>query len=249
MRAADGDIVLFDILTDAHLTTIGEVLNELQRRENKPLFVVGSSSIESALTLACMKKQSLDSGGKSARTFAAVDSIIAVSGSCSPVTGRQIDWAVAHGFVGIHLDVASISSHGETEAALAAIATRTAREHEAGRSVVIYTCRGAADSQVAARAREGAAGMSPGAMLGQVLRQVLQARPVRRIAVAGGDTAGDVARSLGIDELHMVAPLVPGAPLCQARSRRPEIDGVEVTFKGGQVGQDDFFGVVRSPKV
>jgi uncharacterized protein YgbK (DUF1537 family) len=76
----------------------------------------------------------------------------------------------------------------------------------------------------------------------------LQARRVHRIAVAGGDTAGDVARAIGIEALQFVGPLAPGAPLCRAVSRRPYVDGVEFTFKGGQVGCEDFFGVVQSPK-
>jgi 3-oxoisoapionate kinase len=33
-----------------------------------------------------------------------VDRIIAVSGSCSPTTARQIRHALAHGFVGLHAD-------------------------------------------------------------------------------------------------------------------------------------------------
>jgi uncharacterized protein YgbK (DUF1537 family) len=84
-------------------------------------------------------------------------------------------------------------------------------------------------------------------MLGHVLDQVLQVRRVRRIAVAGGDTAGDVARALGIETLQIAAPLAAGAPLCRARSRRHHVDGVEFTFKGGQVGGENFFGVVQSP--
>jgi uncharacterized protein YgbK (DUF1537 family) len=64
--------------------------------------------------------------------------------------------------------------------------------------------------------------------------------------VIGGDTAGDVARSLEIDALEMIAPLQPGAPLCVARSRRGDTDGLEVVFKGGQVGYDDFFGALRA---
>jgi uncharacterized protein YgbK (DUF1537 family) len=67
---------------------------------------------------------------------------------------------------------------------------------------------------------------------------------VRRAAVAGGDTSGYVAREIGIDALEMSAPLAPGAPLCVARSRRAEVDGVEFTFKGGQVGHDDFFATL-----
>ena len=36
--------------------------------------------------------------------FPPVDRIIAVSGSCSPTTARQIRHALAHGFTGLHAD-------------------------------------------------------------------------------------------------------------------------------------------------
>jgi uncharacterized protein YgbK (DUF1537 family) len=51
---------------------------------------------------------------------------------------------------------------------------------------------------------------------------------------------------LAIDALEMIGPLQPGAPLCVARSRQPDVDGLEIVFKGGQVGYDDFFGALRS---
>jgi uncharacterized protein YgbK (DUF1537 family) len=73
---------------------------------------------------------------------------------------------------------------------------------------------------------------------------VLRSRRVERVAVTGGDTSGYVARTLGIDALEMAAPLAPGAPLCVAHSRHAEVDGVQFTFKGGQVGHDDFFGAL-----
>jgi uncharacterized protein YgbK (DUF1537 family) len=64
------------------------------------------------------------------------------------------------------------------------------------------------------------------------------------VAVVGGDTSGQVARSLGIEAVEMIGPLEPGAPLCLVRSQDKIIDGLEVTFKGGQVGYDDFFGTL-----
>jgi 3-oxoisoapionate kinase len=246
-QAADGDIILFDALTDAHLATIGAVLIELQRQENKPLFVAGSSGIESALTQAWKDRGMLKDAGEVVQPASPVEPIVAVSGSCSPVTDRQIGWALEHGFLEASLDVAALSSSRDLESELSAIANRIVKEHDAGRSVIVHTSRGAPDDRLAVRLAGNSAAATPGQMLGRVLDLVLQSRIVCRFAVAGGDTAGDVARTLGIEALQMVAPLAPGAPLCQARSRRPYVDGVEFTFKGGQVGREDFFGVVQSP--
>ena len=83
-----------------------------------------------------------------------------------------------------------------------------------------------------------------GTILGRILRKLLHTCQLRRVAVTGGDTSGRVARTLGIDALEMAGPLAPGAPLCAIRSADAAIDGVEITFKGGQVGHDDFFGTL-----
>ena len=42
-------VVLFDTLTDEHLATIGRLIWDVQQREQKPLFVAGSSGVEYAL--------------------------------------------------------------------------------------------------------------------------------------------------------------------------------------------------------
>ena len=63
--------------------------------------------------------------------------------------------------------------------------------------------------------------------------------------VAGGDTSGRVARALNIESLEMVGELVRGSPLCRATAPNSPADGIEITFKGGQIGPVDFFGLVR----
>jgi uncharacterized protein YgbK (DUF1537 family) len=46
--------------------------------------------------------------------------------------------------------------------------------------------------------------------------------------------------------LEYAGPLEPGAPLSTIRSGDRDIDGLEIVFKGGQVGYDDFFNTVLS---
>ena len=43
--------------------------------------------------------------------------------------------------------------------------------------------------------------------------------------------------------VEMIAPVVSGAPLCKAYSTNKSIDALEVNFKGGQVGGEDYFGL------
>ena len=210
-----GSIVLFDVLTDVHLATVGRLIADAQERERKPLFVAGSSGIECALT----SHWKVAANGLGPATLQPVDRVLVISGSRSPVTARQVAWAVEHDFVDAPLNAATTK---QVEAALAA-----------GRSVVVHTSRGSVvDPQ------------RVGIVLGQILLDAVRACRVPRVAVVGGDTSGQVARALGIEALEMVGPLEPGAPLCRARSSDSAVDGLEMTFKGGQVGHDDFFGTL-----
>jgi uncharacterized protein YgbK (DUF1537 family) len=236
VECADGSMALFDTLTNHHLATIGAALVELQRREGKPMFVAGSSGVEAALV-----GRWRNLGNAFATEFAPaepVERLLVVSGSCSPVTDRQIGHAVERGFAEVAVDAAALVASANPDSEVAAIAKQVLTEHDRGRSVIVHTSRGVADARVARSAS------SLGALLGRIARETLRLTGVRRVAIAGGDTSGEVARAIGIEALQMVAPSAPGAPLCRARSSAGEVDGVEFTFKGGQVGRDNYFTAV-----
>lgn len=206
------EIVLFDTLTPAHLTRIGRLL-ETYASSEKPLFSVGSSAVEHAVV-----------GVGAAPLAASVvkpATTLVVSGSCSPVTAGQIAWAEANGF--------AIFEHGSST--VAAIAQTLA----AGRNVVVFTSRGEATGPVRPAQELGAA-------LGTLAREALTQTSARRLVIAGGDTSSYAARSLGVQSLSYLASLAPGAPLCRAAIPGSPLDGLEIVFKGGQVGADTFFG-------
>jgi uncharacterized protein YgbK (DUF1537 family) len=46
----------------------------------------------------------------------------------------------------------------------------------------------------------------------------------------------------------MIAPLTPGAPLCRALAPKSPAEGKEIVFKGGQVGAENYFEIVKSGK-
>ena len=70
-----------------------------------------------------------------------------------------------------------------------------------------------------------------------------------RVCIAGGDTSSYAALSLAIEALEMIAPLTPGAPLCRAHAPSSPVDGREVIFKGGQVGAENYFEIVRRGRI
>ena len=211
---AECEILLIDILHEDHHAPIGRLLIEKERRQS-PLFVVGSSAVESAFAAAWeTSAPRFDSVGS-------VGPIVAVCGSCSPVTMGQIQWATTHGFDDFTIP--------ETSRAIESIAQ--------GKSVVIHT-------NAAARV-DASVSHDLGAKLGRALREILSATRVRRVVVAGGDTSGEVAAVLGFESMEMIAELTRGAPLCRVTAPDSPADKIEMTFKGGQIGPPDFFGIVQ----
>jgi uncharacterized protein YgbK (DUF1537 family) len=242
--AASGSAVLFDTLTTYHLEMIGELLGELQQSEQGPQFVVGSSGVDYALVSHWqaadqLRSSELESVRTASGSVAPAERVIILSGSCSPVTNRQIGWAIEHGFADVPIDVAK--SNSDAADVVASAAERIVAALNRGKSVVAYTSRGAKTA-----GEPTADAPMLGALLGRILVEVLQVHPVHRVAVVGGDTAGQFAREVQIEAAEMRGPLEPGSPLCIVHSRLPAIEGLEMTFKGGQVGHDDFFGTVLS---
>jgi len=173
--------------------------------------------------------------------------LLVASGSCSPVTEQQIAWAVGHGFAEVALEAAALGAARGRAAREAAAVAAAAGHLRAGRSVIVHTSRGGVNRRLAAL--RGRAAELVGTALGRVVRgAVEQARP-RRVVIAGGDTSSHAARTLGLEALEMIAPLAPGAPLCRARAPGSPLDGLEVNFKGGQVGAEDYFGAVARGSV
>jgi uncharacterized protein YgbK (DUF1537 family) len=135
---SEGVVVLFDTLTDEHLATIGRLIWETQQREQKPLFVAGSSGIEYALTKHWNSVGLVPCRNGNVGSPRPVDRVVVASGSCSPVTDRQIGWALAHGFAEVPLDTAHLLQSNGLDAAVANVARRVESELDAGRSVVVH---------------------------------------------------------------------------------------------------------------
>lgn len=245
LRAEGAEVVLLDVLSDAHLARIGDLLwseGQIHRR----LFVVGSSGVEYALT-AHWRAAGLLTPASPPPHARRVDQIVAVSGSCSPVTDRQIGWAIENGFEQIALDASRLANPSRAEEVCRSAVTVALDRLERGRSVILHSSRGPTDARIHAGSTvEGRpVGRLIGEALGKILREILERSEITRAAVAGGDTSSFVARELGITALEMAAPMAPGSPLCRVYAPGSRLDQMEMVFKGGQVGKIDFFGAVQ----
>jgi uncharacterized protein YgbK (DUF1537 family) len=87
-----------------------------------------------------------------------------------------------------------------------------------------------------------------GTELGEIARQIVGRSSAKRLVVAGGDTSGRIQGLLQIQAIQVTTPIGIGAPLCYVYSEQPEINGLEVAFKGGQVGSENYFDRIRRAK-
>jgi uncharacterized protein YgbK (DUF1537 family) len=224
--ASGAEVVLFDALHADQMARLGAWIDGAAG-QGKPFFSVGSSGLNMALGNHWAAQGALIAVTAWADPGPAAP-LLVVSGSCSPVTAGQIAWAEAHGFAHLSLDPAAPDIDDTVAQAV--------RELHAGRHTIVSTCRGEAGAPVSAQML--------GTALGRIARDAISRTGLRRLVVAGGDTSSYAGRELGIEGVEMLAPLAPGAPLCRAFAPGDAVDGLEVVFKGGQIGAPDFFGAV-----
>ena len=227
---------VFDTIDFEMQHAIGQLL--WHRAQQRPLFCVGSSGLTAALVSA-WDLLDLFPEPPPLQPPALAKPLLVVSGSCSAVTERQLRYALAHGYDGLHIDPATLLNPGGPAytATLEAASQSLATAHD----TILYTALGSPGS--------AAHGDLLGIALGNLLRELLSrsarsAAPVHRVLICGGDTSSQAVQQLGIHALSWVANIQPGGPLCRAHADSP-LNGLELVLKGGQVGTEEFFDLVR----
>ncbi|WEK54729.1 MAG: four-carbon acid sugar kinase family protein [Candidatus Cohnella colombiensis] len=243
-------VVLFDALDDERLTASGQLIWEAAAEGQR--FVVGSSGVEYALT-AHWEQAGIKPSEQPLKLQEKVEPakrILAVSGSASPVSKRQVEDAIAQGFHGIRIPASALTNNEELPQQLLDEAVRHLNE---GDSVVMYTALGPEDEAIAETRNQFAAhnitgslaGERIGRQLGRWTKIIMEQAQLRRVVIAGGDTSGFVTSEMGIYGMEMLLQISPGAPLCKVYAKDERMDGVELALKGGQFGSVDYFTKVR----
>jgi 3-oxoisoapionate kinase len=218
--------VVFDGFSDPMLRETARILWSFAGRQ--PIFAVGSSGLTHGL-LQHWKSIGLIIAEKPPARTQPVDRLLVLSGSCSPVTAGQIRRAKQMGFATWRLTGA---------APWTAQAANARKALQLGKSVVLYTALGPLP-------KNAKHGENFSEALGSVLRDLVLATGVRRILIAGGDTATHAVKQLNLGALTFVTSLSPGVPLCRGHAIGSPLHGLELVLKGGQMGPEDFFAQVR----
>lgn len=220
---ADTSAVILDALDAKDIEQTGAWLNEIKK--NQPLFCVGGSAVEDALGTYWNKSGILqpviswpDPG--------TAEHIMVIAGSCSPVTAKQIAVAAANGFSLFEIDPSN------PEAGKSQLIPQLVEALQKNGKLILHSGN---------KTGEPIAAAILGTALGNIAKEVIGLTKVNRLILAGGDTSSYAARALAIEAVKMIGSWSAGAPLCRAYSSNQSIDGLQVNFKGGQVGNENYF--------
>ena len=247
-------LILFDTLSKAQLNTVCSVIWDYTE-DGKTLFCVGSQEwgyglAEEWRRLGILQfKVDAKPIGRSGK----YGPILVVSGSCAAIAGRQIEWAAAHHYLEIGIQTEKLFEHINRKREMDRVAREAISALKLGRSVVIHSAIGQNDPRIPRTKRlVEDLGMTSqntvdvlGQALGELARKIILASNVRRLILSGGDTAGRITQALGIWALQVGKSVGVPAPLCYVYSAYPETNGLQVAYKGGQVGGDNYFDIVR----
>ena len=238
-------IILFDGINQHHLQKVGEILDNEAQNINQ-LFSVGSSGVEHSLSNFWKSQEKFIARHVSIE--ANPKQTLILSGSCSPVTEKQISHALDNGFKEIAINTSELLISEDKEHLLRTYSLEAIASLKEGYSVIIHTAKGTNDIRIqetnrliAKRNINFKTSEFYGNALGQISRTVIEQFGKIRLVIAGGDTSGYIAKKLEIDALEMICSIIPGAPLCKTYSKHQAINDLEINFKGGQVGPPDYF--------
>jgi uncharacterized protein YgbK (DUF1537 family) len=224
--AGDGHShAVVDAIADDDLMEIGAACADLA-------LVTGGSGVASGLPRNFRSAGLLQEHGEAANAPQVAGKAAVLAGSCSAATRAQVaEWGNAHRAVALD----PLAGDAGTVAARALRAIEA--DLGAGKPVLVYST--AAPEAVAAvqakLGRERAATLIEEAF--SMLARDLVERGVRRLVVAGGETAGAVVQALGVEALAIGPEIDPGVPWTTSLGARP----LALALKSGNFGAVDFF--------
>ncbi len=222
------EVLVYDAVKNEDLVSIASHLDAIATGYKLTLFSVGSSGIEMGLGTHWMRNGMM-SPVKEWPVIGKAEPLLVVSGSCSPLTTAQIAYAKANGFEEIVLDPVKICNEDSVDEQQL---IRIVGQLQQQQNLIVHT---------GTRQATNLSSEKLGTALGAIAKEAVLKAGVKRVLVSGGDTSSYAARAMEIDAVEMLAPLVTGAPLCKVHSRNAAMQGLEVNFKGGQVGGKEYF--------
>jgi len=225
LRGERVGMAIVDAVSDSDLHAIGTACADLR-------LVTGGSGVAIGLPENFRTRGALGAPERAAELPAVAGRAAVLSGSCSVATNGQVaEWLKSR--PGFQVDPLQLAD-GKP---VAAQATEWAAKRLPHEPVLIYATANP-DSVRAVQTRLGAerAGELVEACMAEVARQLV-AHDVRRLVVAGGETAGAVVQALGVTGLRIGPQIDPGVPWTLSLGE-PQL---LLALKSGNFGTPDFF--------
>jgi uncharacterized protein YgbK (DUF1537 family) len=217
---------IVDAVSDAHLVAIGEAAAPHE-------LLTGGSGIAMGLPENFRRAGLLPERADPGALPSVAGAAAVLAGSCSRATLGQVGFAREHVPV-FELDPLAVSD----AAALAAGAIDWA-SGRLGATPIVIAASAPPDKIAAVQQRLGRE--AAGALIEDALARIaeaLVARGVRRLVVAGGETAGAVVSRLGVRSLLIGREIDPGVPWTYAEGGAVPL---MLALKSGNFGARDFF--------
>jgi 3-dehydrotetronate 4-kinase len=216
---------IVDAVSDAHLLAIGEAA------EHHPL-ITGGSGVAMGLP-ANFRRAGMLADRDAASLPALAGHAAVIAGSCSRATLAQLEMARER------LPVLQLDPIAQPDTARLIATAREWMADRIGPAPIVIAASAPPDKVAALQQMLGRDGA--GTMLEATLAQTadeLVARGVRRLVVAGGETAGAVVSRLGVRSLRIGAEIDPGVPWTYAEGG---VTPLLLALKSGNFGAPDFF--------
>ncbi|MFB4359967.1 four-carbon acid sugar kinase family protein [Pantoea sp. BS_8] len=224
LRAQGVNYAVIDTLTEQHLLNQGEALTSMR-------LVTGGSGL--AIGLARQWSTSGCDDGQAQRAgYPQGQRAVVLSGSCSPMTNRQVN-AYRQQAPAREIHVERCLNDEQYAGALCDWVV----EHADGPLAPMLFATADAQQLQSIQQHFGAQRSSEAVeqLFAQVARD-LQSRGWQRFIVAGGETSGVVAQSLGVTAFHIGPVISPGVPWV-----RDIQQPLSLALKSGNFGDEQFF--------
>jgi uncharacterized protein YgbK (DUF1537 family) len=217
---------IVDAVSDVHLNAIGEAA------EHHAL-ITGGSGVAMGLPANFLRNGLLAKRGDAAALPAVSGHAAVLAGSCSRATLAQL------GMARERVPVLQLDPIAQPDTARLVANARDWMAGKLGVTPIVIAASAPPDKVLALQQMLGRDGA--GALIEQTLAHIaedLMARGVRRLVVAGGETAGAVVSRLKVRSLQIGAEIDPGVPWTYAEGGATPL---LLALKSGNFGARDFF--------
>jgi uncharacterized protein YgbK (DUF1537 family) len=155
---------------------------------------------------------------------------LVLAGSCSEATRRQIRHFAEHGGAAFEADPSRLMDGSLSPGEIEAFVERQKRD------ALVYSAQEPSKVQENREQRGERVSEVVEELMASLAKRAVAAG-VRKLVVAGGETSGAVARTLGCAAYEIGLSLAPGVPVLSPL----DLPGMSVVFKSGNFGGEDFF--------